>query len=290
MSQHDPAAQHNEDTHTDYEVGRLKRMGRIVGVSIVLATIVLVLLVAHRMTVHPTTEDASVGAHYIGMAPEVEGRITVLHVSDNGCVNRGELLVEIDSEQYTHSLEKALANQRTLEEQIVQEQRMIKASNDQVEESRASLENSKLSKKVSAAKVEGSTADVDKARAALVKATSSYELADITLKRNEPLHEKKYLSDQEFDQLKSSRDEALASMEQAKAQVKMAEADLSGSTTSHAESEVNVAKSEAALRKDIYSVPILDTLLAVGRPARPTSTRLSSILTEPVFSHLLMAA
>ena len=167
---------------------------------------------------------------------------------------------------------------------------MIKASNDQVEESRASLENSKLSKKVSAAKVEGSTADVDKARAALVKATSSYELADITLKRNEPLHEKKYLSDQEFDQLKSSRDEALASMEQAKAQVKMAEADLSGSTTSHAESEVNVAKSEAALRKDIYSVPILDTLLAVGRPARPTSTRLSSILTEPVFSHLLMAA
>jgi len=64
MSQHDPAAQHNEDTHTDYEVGRLKRMGRIVGVSIVLATIVLVLLVAHRMTVHPTTEDASVGAHY----------------------------------------------------------------------------------------------------------------------------------------------------------------------------------------------------------------------------------
>ena len=267
MSDNDQAAQHNDDTHTDLEVSRLKRIGRIVGVCIVLVTIVLVLLVAYRMSVNPRTEDASVGAHYIGMAPEVEGRITVLHVTNNGCVKRGDLLVEIDSEQYTQALEKALSSQRTLEAQIVQEQRTIKASNDEVNESRASLENSKLSKKASAAKVEGSTAEVDKARAALLKASSSYELADITFKRNEPLHAKKYISDQDFDQLKSSRDEALAGMEQAKAQVKMAEADLSGSTATNAESEVSVTKSEAALSKDIYSVPILDSLLA-ERPAR----------------------
>ncbi len=267
MSDKDQAVRNNDDTHTHPEVVHLKRKGRIVGVCIVVVTIVLVLLAAYRMRVNPRTEDASVGAHYIGMAPEVEGRITVLHVTDNGCVKQGELLVEIDSEQYTQGLAKALANQRTLEAQIVQEQRMIKASNDQVNESRASLENSKLSRKVTAAKVEGSTADVDKARAALVKAISTYELADITFKRNEPLHAKKYLSDQDFDQLKTSRDDALASMEQAKAQVRMAEADLNASTTTHAESEVNVTRSEAALSKDIYSVPILDTLLA-ERPAR----------------------
>ena len=267
MSDRDQAVQNNDDTHTDLEVDRLKRTGRLVGVCIVLVTIVVVLLAAYRMTVNPRTDDASVGAHYIGMAPEVEGRITVLHVTDNGCVKRGDLLVEIDSEQYTQAMEKALANQRTLEAQIVQEQRMITASNDQVNESRASLENSKLSKKVAAAKVEGSTAEVDKARAALVKATSSYELADTTFKRNEPLHAKKYISDQEFDQLKTSRDDALASMEQAKAQVRMAEADLNASKTTHVESEVNITKSEAALGKDIYSVPILDSLLA-ERPAR----------------------
>jgi len=82
MIDKDQVVQNNDDTHTDVEVGRLKRTGRLVGLCIVLVTIVVVLLVAYRMTVNPRTEDASVGAHYIGMAPEVEGRINVLHATD----------------------------------------------------------------------------------------------------------------------------------------------------------------------------------------------------------------
>ena len=267
MSDNDQPAQKNEQDPPDPEVARHKRTGRVAGICIVLATIVLVLLVAHRMTVDPRTHDASVGAHFIGMAPEVEGRVTKLHVTDNACVKQGQILLEIDSEQYTQSFEKALANQRTLEAQIVEQQRMIAAGNHGVDESRAGLEDSRLSTKTSAARVASSTADVDSARATLVKATATYELADSTLKRNEALHAKKYISDQDYDQLKTNRDDALASMDQAKAQVAMAEANLSGNTTTSVESEVNVTKSEAALSKAIYSVPLLDTLLT-ERPAR----------------------
>jgi membrane fusion protein, multidrug efflux system len=267
MGDYDQPVQKNEQGYADPVVARHKRTGKIVGICIVLVTIVLVLLAAHRMTVDPRTEDASVGAHYIGMAPEVEGRVTILHVTDNACVKQGQILVEIDSQQYTQSLEKALANQRALEAQIVEEQRMIAAGNHQIAESRAGLESSRLSTKASAARVASSAADVDSARAALAKATATYELAKITVNRNEPLHAKKYISDQDFDQLKTNRDDAIASMDQARAQVAMAEANLSGTTTTSAESEVNVAESEAALSKAIYSVPLLDTLLA-ELPAR----------------------
>jgi multidrug efflux system membrane fusion protein len=151
MSDCDQPVQKNEQDCADPVVARHKRTGKIVGICIVLVTVVLVLLVAHRVTVDPRTEDASVGAHYIGMAPEVEGRVTKLHVTDNACVKQGQLLVEIDSEQYTQSLEKALAGQRTLEAQIVVQQRMIAAGNHGVDESRAGLENSRLSIKSSAA-------------------------------------------------------------------------------------------------------------------------------------------
>jgi membrane fusion protein, multidrug efflux system len=267
MSDYDQPVHKNEQDYADPVVARHKRTGKIVGICIVLVTVVLVLLAAHRMTVDPRTEDASVGAHYIGMAPEVEGRITKLHVTDNACVKQGQLLLEIDSEQYTQSLEKALAGQRTLEAQIVVQQRMIAAGNRGVDESRAGLENSRLSIKSSAARMASAAADVDSARAALAKATATYELADSTVKRNEALHAKKYISDQDFDQLKTNRDAALASKDQAKSQLAMAEANLTGSTTANAESQVNVTVSEAALSKAIYSVPLLDTLLA-ERPAR----------------------
>lgn len=267
MGDYDQPVQKNEQDYADPVVARHKRTGKIVGICIVLVTVVLVLLVAHRVTVDPRTEDASVGAHYIGMAPEVEGRVAKLHVTDNACVRQGQLLVEIDSEQYTQSLEKALAGQRTLEAQVVVQQRMIAAGNHGVDESRAGLENSRLSIKSSAARMASAAADVDSARAALAKATTTYELADSTVKRNEALHAKKYISDQDFDQLKTNRDAALASKDQARSQLAMAEANLTGSTTANAESQVNVTVSEAALSKAIYSVPLLDTLLA-ERPAR----------------------
>jgi RND family efflux transporter MFP subunit len=48
----------------------------------------------------PWTRDGTVRVYVVGMAPEVAGRVTELHVADNQFVHRGDLLMVIDPTNY----------------------------------------------------------------------------------------------------------------------------------------------------------------------------------------------
>ena len=67
---------HEEDSRApdqDLHVRRRKRIGRLVGITIMAATVLVGILVWQKMTLNPRTQDASVGAYYIGMAPRSRG-------------------------------------------------------------------------------------------------------------------------------------------------------------------------------------------------------------------------
>src|SRR6266436_7682181 len=107
------------DTKTNTRV----RVGRWLSGGIVVAAVSLGLVVLHRTNHYPRTDDAEVLANFIGIAPQVEGRIIRLHVRDNQFVKQGDLLFELDEQPYQYALEKAISDQSTLEWQIEDERR-----------------------------------------------------------------------------------------------------------------------------------------------------------------------
>jgi len=52
--------------------------------------------VMRQVDLHPRTDDASIRANFIEIAPEVTGRVVDLPVKDNAFVKEGETLFVID--------------------------------------------------------------------------------------------------------------------------------------------------------------------------------------------------
>ena len=67
---------------------------------------------------HPRTDDATARANVVGIAPRVRGQIIKLNVQDNQAVQAGEVLFEIDPEDYTLALNQAKADLAILDQQI----------------------------------------------------------------------------------------------------------------------------------------------------------------------------
>jgi multidrug efflux system membrane fusion protein len=62
------------------EIVSRKRVGRAIRIGVVIAAAVTLLLVVLDTDRHPRTDDASVRANFIEIAPEVSGRLVKLPV------------------------------------------------------------------------------------------------------------------------------------------------------------------------------------------------------------------
>src|SRR5215469_16014351 len=98
---------------------RQRGLGRRLRIGIIVGTAAALLIVIYDTNRYPRTDDASVRANFIAIAPEVGGRLVKLHVKDNAFVRKGDVLFEIDPRDYEHSLQQALADQDNLEQRIV---------------------------------------------------------------------------------------------------------------------------------------------------------------------------
>ena len=111
----------------DTRIANLDWYGRVLTAAMVLLAIVGLIVVYFVTTRHPQTDDAEIFANYIGIAPVVEGPILHLNVVDNQHMKRGDLLFEIDDRPYKYALDRAVSDQATLEGEVVDEQRRIRA-------------------------------------------------------------------------------------------------------------------------------------------------------------------
>ena len=103
----------------DNRIAKLHWYGRVFTAAMVLLAMVGLIAVYSVTTRHPQTDDAEIFAHYIGIAPVVEGPILHLNVADNQRVKQGDLLFEIDDRPYKYALDRAASDQAALEGQIV---------------------------------------------------------------------------------------------------------------------------------------------------------------------------
>src|SRR6202795_4082069 len=84
-------------------------LGRVLGVGIVGAAAIAVAVTLLQWETRPQTDDATVRANFVGIAPQVSGHIVELRVRDNQQVKQGDLLFLIDSRPYEIALARAQA-------------------------------------------------------------------------------------------------------------------------------------------------------------------------------------
>jgi len=177
--------------------GGPKVTGKILSILIICAAVVLVLSVWSIVERHPRTDDAVVRANVVAIVPRASGQIVKLCVEDNQAVKEGDILFEIDPDDYKLALEKANADLAALDEQI------------QV----ARAQDAELKFEVKAAE-----AAVESASAQLKQATD-------TLRRLEPLLPKGFATAEQVDQATTAKEMAtsgLAADEQRLNQAKVA--------------------------------------------------------------------
>src|SRR5499433_3285234 len=89
--------------------GGRRTLGRLIGAGIVAAAAIMVVVALVQWEIRPQTDDATVRANFVGIAPQVNGHIVELHVRDNQLVKEGDLLFLIDPRPYKIALERARA-------------------------------------------------------------------------------------------------------------------------------------------------------------------------------------
>src|SRR6058998_1608033 len=72
--------------------GARRVAGRLLGGLIIVGAAVAVVVTLLQWSTRPQTDDATVRANFVGIAPQVSGHIVELRVRDNQPVHQGDLL------------------------------------------------------------------------------------------------------------------------------------------------------------------------------------------------------
>jgi multidrug efflux system membrane fusion protein len=193
--------------------------GRWASIGIVATAAVFGLIVLYQTTQHPRTDDATVLANYIGIAPQVEGPLARLPVRDNQFVKKGELLFEIDDRPYQYTLERAVAERAVLEGQIVDETRRIAALESAVS--------------VAEANIRSAEADVVTAEQGVNRAQAEWAYASSNLKRLQPLLTKHFVTPDDIDKAKTSEVALHEALKQAQSHSVLAQSQLKSTQAQH---------------------------------------------------------
>src|SRR5262249_23865603 len=224
-----------------------KVIGRLLGLFVIAGAIVTSLVACYDTDQQPRTDDASVRANFIAIAPEVGGRLVKLPVRDNAFVKKGDLLFEIDPRDYQYALEQARSDQNNLEQRIIDTRRKIAAENSAVEAAGATLRTSETAIKTATSAVETAKATVTRAEANVSTASAHLSYATNDFHRIQPLLTKQYVTVDQVDQAetavrvaKGQVEQAQAALAEAQSQERQAELKLSQAADSSLESKAKL--------------------------------------------------
>jgi membrane fusion protein, multidrug efflux system len=247
--------------HTETSKKSRQMLSRLLSAGIVIAAAVLGLIVLHSTNYYPRTDDAEIFANFIGIAPQVEGRITRLNMRDNQFVKQGELLFEIDDRPYQYALERALSEQAALEGQVTDEGRRIAALVSGVSVSQANIQGSQADLNRWAAAVDQARADVANAEQGVNRAKAEWVYANNNLHRIEPLLEKQFVTVDQVDRARTSEVAQGEALKQAGSQLQLSQAGLQSALAQYERSKAVLEQSKAQHEQSIHAVTTLEPLV-----------------------------
>jgi multidrug efflux system membrane fusion protein len=249
------------------EVANRRRIGRWVVIGVAMAAAIALLLTLYQVNRSPRTDDASVWANYIEVAPQVTGWLVELPIKDNAFVKQGDLLFVIDPRPYEYALQQALSDQKDLEEQIIDERRRIAAQNSAVLAAGAAVTTSRTGIQTAGSNIDAARAAVGRAQAAAVAAAAQLMLDTNDLHRIEPLLQKQYVTVEQVDHANTAVRVSQGRSDEAQAALVQAQAQLAQATLRHEEASSQAAESQAKLAQSIHTIDRVETLES-QRPAK----------------------
>jgi len=111
-------------------------LGRLIAFVIALGAVLAVASAVVVSRRRPLTDDASVRANIIGIAPHVSGPLTELPIVDNQLMHKGELLFVVDPRPYQAQLDQAEAELKLVDREIDAQRNQI-ASARQIQAQRS---------------------------------------------------------------------------------------------------------------------------------------------------------
>src|SRR5262252_3565063 len=124
-----------------------KVIGKSLGLAIIIGAALVCLIAIWVYINRPETDDATMRANFIGIAPHASGHIVQLLVKDNQFVREGDLLFTIDPRPYQHTVARAKAN-------LVLTRKEVDALEKELKVAEASIAKSKAQLSQSAAEIE----------------------------------------------------------------------------------------------------------------------------------------
>jgi membrane fusion protein, multidrug efflux system len=253
-----------------------KQVGRWIGVGVVTAMVLALLLVILETDRHPRTDDASVRANFIEIAPEVSGRLVQLPAKDNAFVKKGGLLFVIDPRPYEYALQQALSDQEALEQEIIDARRKIAAQSSAAQAALAGVHNSRTGIKTAGSSIDVAKATVARAQASAAAADAQLKLATNNLHRIEPLLKKQYVTVEQIDEANTAVRVAQGNYDEAQAALVQAQAQHTQAVLRQEEADSVAIESQAKLGQAIHTIDTVDTLMSErpGKAAKVDSARL----------------
>jgi membrane fusion protein, multidrug efflux system len=216
-------------------------IGRVLGIAIIAGAAIMVVVALVQWEIRPQTDDATVRANFVGVAPQVNGHIVELHVRDNQLVNEGDLLFLIDPRPYKIALERARAA-------LAITRKEVDGLKNGAATAVAAVSRAEAQLNASAADITRRETDPIVADAEIARLEAQFQHADEHLKRVEPLLPQQFVTVDRVEEARTQRASALAALDEARARKRAAVATLVSTRAQHVATEAALqqARSERA--------------------------------------------
>jgi multidrug efflux system membrane fusion protein len=206
---------------------RTRRLiGRVLAVVVVAAAVIAAVVALLQREAKPQTDDATVRANFVGMAPQVSGHIMEIHVRDNQQVRKGDLLFVIDERPYQIALDRARATLALTRKEVDGLTKGVGSAGAALARAEAQLNASKA--EVVRRETEPVAADAE-----IAQMEAKFEHAEQHLRRLEPLLPRQFVTADRVEEARTQRDAARAALEQARARKEAAVAALASTRAQH---------------------------------------------------------
>ena len=212
-----------DEPAVERDAPRLRIIGRVTGAVIVLSAAIAVVVSLLQWRTRPQTDDATVRANFVGIAPQVSGHIVELPVRDNQLVNKGDLLFVIDPRPYEIARERAQATLALTRTEV-----------DGLMDGAATA----------LAGVSKAEAQLSASAAEVVRLETQLRHADDHLKRLEPLLPQQFVTVDRLEEARTQRDASAAALASTRAQHAATEAALRQARTERARARAVVGQVE----------------------------------------------
>ena len=214
-----------------------KSIGKSLGRAIVLGAVIICLVAIWVYVDRPQTDDATVRANFIGIAPHASGHIVELLVKDNQTVKQGDLLFTIDPRPYEHTVARAKAG-------LVLTRKEVDALEKAEKVAEASIMRAEAQVSASAADIERAEAQSIAAEAALQRAEGEFTEADDHFKRLEPLLSKELTTADLVESARTRRLVAETGVNQAQKGLTAAKATVTAARAQHLAVEASLEQAK----------------------------------------------